>query len=613
MGCVYGKSLMYSPPRVLEKLKLDNGYVKGGNGRGPTGQKQQVNEPVVKLLRNEVKIEKVRVLNGGSGGGGGGGKVVAREGEQRQNNGGVGGRVVASEGEQRQNTGGVGGNVSQRIRLKKIGGDELVNGWPKWLIDNIRGDALDGLVPKSADSYDKLAKVGQGTYSNVYKARDRDTGKIVALKKVRFDTSEPESVKFMAREIMILQKLNHPNIIKLEGLATSRMQYSLYLVFDFMPSDLSRVVSRPGTKLTEPQVKSYMQQLLSGLQHCHERGILHRDIKGSNLLIDKNGMLKIADFGLANYFFPKPKRPLTSRVVTLWYRAPELLLGSTDYGVGIDLWSAGCLLAEMFVGRPIMPGRTEVEQLHRIFKLSGSPSEDYWRKMKLPTSFRPPQQYKPSFQEAFKDFPTSSFGLLTKLLDLDPPSRGSSTSALHSEFFSSSPLACDLSGLPIIYKEAAELTQTNDWKRRSILKGKQQSRTNNEDRREKGLTTEQAKGETGSSKELEKNAELNTQSQEMGNSGSSTSSSMRPSRFEERSLPFPSPVLYPLRSFSFRTEAHPNVPKNIKNFPVQTSRTENTNHDEGERSILSRRSLSTLDFRRLNVEEISKLFRLDNN
>lgn len=112
------------------------------------------------------------------------------------------------------------------------------------------------------------------------------------------------------------------------------------------------------------QVKCYMQQLLLGLQHCHERGILHRDIKASNLLIDKNGMLKIADFGLANYYRPKPKRPQTSRVVTLWYRAPELLLGSTDYGVGIDLWSAGCLLAEMFIGRPILPGRNEVNPFH---------------------------------------------------------------------------------------------------------------------------------------------------------------------------------------------------------------------------------------------------------
>lgn len=108
------------------------------------------------------------------------------------------------------------------------------------------------------------------------------------------------------------------------------------------------------------QVKCYMQQLLSGLQHCHERDILHRDIKGSNLLIDKSGMLKIADFGLANFFNTGKRRPLTTRVVTLWYRAPELLLGATEYGAGIDLWSAGCLMAEMFVGRPILPGRTEV-------------------------------------------------------------------------------------------------------------------------------------------------------------------------------------------------------------------------------------------------------------
>lgn len=103
-----------------------------------------------------------------------------------------------------------------------------------------------------------------------------------------------------------------------------------------------------------------MHQLLSGLQHCHEKGILHRDIKGSNLLIDKSGMLKIADFGLANYYNPNHNQHLTSRVVTLWYRAPELLLGATDYGVGVDLWSAGCLLAEMLTGAPIMPGRTEV-------------------------------------------------------------------------------------------------------------------------------------------------------------------------------------------------------------------------------------------------------------
>jgi len=117
------------------------------------------------------------------------------------------------------------------------------------------------------------------------------------------------------------------------------------------------------------QIKRYMQQLLAGLQHCHDRGILHRDIKGSNLLIDRHGVLKIGDFGLANYYGPGRRRPLTSRVVTLWYRAPELLLGSTDYGVGIDLWSAGCLLAEMFFGKPLLRASTEVGLSRRRCRL----------------------------------------------------------------------------------------------------------------------------------------------------------------------------------------------------------------------------------------------------
>lgn len=108
------------------------------------------------------------------------------------------------------------------------------------------------------------------------------------------------------------------------------------------------------------QIKCYMQQLLCGLEHCHSRGILHRDIKGSNLLIDNNGVLKIADFGLATFYEPDQEQPLTSRVVTLWYRAPELLLGATEYGAAIDMWSSGCILAELFAGKPIMPGRTEV-------------------------------------------------------------------------------------------------------------------------------------------------------------------------------------------------------------------------------------------------------------
>nr|XP_011464923.1 PREDICTED: probable serine/threonine-protein kinase At1g09600 isoform X2 [Fragaria vesca subsp. vesca] len=328
-------------------------------------------------------------------------------------------------------------------------GAQVVAGWPSWLTA-VAGEAISGWVPRKADSFEKLDKIGQGTYSSVYRARDLESNKIVALKKVRFANMDPESVRFMSREILILRRLDHPNIMKLEGLITSRVSGSLYLVFEYMEHDLAGIAARPGIKFTEAQIKCYMQQLLHGLEHCHSHGILHRDIKGSNLLIDNYGNLKIADFGLATFYRPRQKQPLTSRVVTLWYRPPELLLGSTDYGVAVDLWSSGCILAELFAGKPIMPGRTEVEQLHKIFKLCGSPSEEYWKRSKLPhaTIFKPTQPYKHCVAETFKDFPRSAMALLEVLLAVEPDHRGTASSALQSEFFTTVPLPCDPSTLP---------------------------------------------------------------------------------------------------------------------------------------------------------------------
>lgn len=278
-------------------------------------------------------------------------------------------------------------------------------------------------------------QIGQGTYSCVFKARDLTNKKTVALKRVRFDNMDSESVKFMAREILVLRRLNHPNVIKLEGLITSRTSSSLYLVFEYMEHDLTGLVSLPGIRFTEPQVKCYMKQLLSGLDHCHSHGVLHRDIKGSNLLIDNNGILKIADFGLASVFDCNQSVPLTTRVVTLWYRPPELLLGATHYGVSVDLWSAGCILGELYAGKPIMPGRTEVEQLHRIFKLCGSPSEDYWKKTKLPhsTAFKPVHPYKRRILEAFREFPLPAVGLMETLLAVEPEQRGTASLALKNQ------------------------------------------------------------------------------------------------------------------------------------------------------------------------------------
>ncbi|KAF3590144.1 hypothetical protein F2Q69_00030147 [Brassica cretica] len=325
----------------------------------------------------------------------------------------------------------------------------IAAGWPYWLT-SVAGEAIKGWVPRRADSFEKLDKIGQGTYSIVYKARDLETGQIVAMKKVRFANMDPESVRFMAREINILRKLDHPNVMKLKCLVTSKLSGSLHLVFDYMEHDLSGLALRPGVKFTEPQIKCFMKQLLCGLEHCHSRGILHRDIKGSNLLVNNDGVLKIGDFGLASFYNPDHEQPLTSRVVTLWYRAPELLLGSTDYGPGIDLWSVGCILAELFVGKPIMPGRTEVEQMHKIFKLCGSPSEDFWETTKFPqaTSYRPQHPYKRVLLETFKNLPSSSLALLDRLLSVEPEKRCSASSTLLSEFFTTEPLPCHISSLP---------------------------------------------------------------------------------------------------------------------------------------------------------------------
>ncbi|CAL4968787.1 unnamed protein product [Urochloa decumbens] len=307
-----------------------------------------------------------------------------------------------------------------------------------------------GLAATSRRHVRAPGQIGQGTYSNVYKARDLQTGKIVALKRVRFVNMDPESVRFMAREIHILRRLDHPNVIKLEGIVTSRLSHSLYLVFEYMEHDLAGLAALSGQRFTEPQVKCLMTQLLGGLRHCHARGVLHRDIKGSNLLVGGDGVLKIADFGLATFFDPDHPQPMTSRVVTLWYRPPELLLGATEYGVAVDLWSAGCILAELLAGKPIMPGQTEIEQLHKIFKLCGSPSEEYWAKARLPdvTLFKPQRPYRRKIAETFREFPPAGLALLDTLLAIEPSARGTAASALDGEFFRTEPLACDPASLP---------------------------------------------------------------------------------------------------------------------------------------------------------------------
>jgi cyclin-dependent kinase 1 len=217
------------------------------------------------------------------------------------------------------------------------------------------------------DDYVKIEKIGEGTYGVVYKGRNKKNGHVVALKKIRL-TAEEEGVPSTAiREISLLKELQHPNVVKLEDIV--HQENKLYLVFEFLQYDLKRYLDTipVGVTLDAMLVKSYTYQILIGICHCHCRRVLHRDLKPQNLLIDKKGAIKLADFGLARAF-GIPVRMYTHEVVTLWYRAPEILLGAQRYSTPMDVWSIGCIMAEMITKRPIFHGDSEIDQLFRIFR-----------------------------------------------------------------------------------------------------------------------------------------------------------------------------------------------------------------------------------------------------
>ncbi|KXJ69159.1 hypothetical protein RP20_CCG028497 [Aedes albopictus] len=223
--------------------------------------------------------------------------------------------------------------------------------------------------------YQRIEKIGEGTYGVVYKAKDVNTQKYVALKRIRLD-SETEGVPSTAiREISLLKDLQHHSIVELFDVAV--MDSSIYMIFEYLDMDLKKLLDRHKSSFTPKLVKSYMHQMLDAIAFCHMHRILHRDLKPQNLLVDREGHLKLADFGLARSF-NVPMRTYTHEVVTLWYRAPEILLGTKFYATGVDIWSLGCIFAEMILRRPLFPGDSEIDQLYRIFRTRGTPDEKSW-------------------------------------------------------------------------------------------------------------------------------------------------------------------------------------------------------------------------------------------
>ncbi|XP_018424675.1 PREDICTED: cyclin-dependent kinase 7 [Nanorana parkeri] len=295
-------------------------------------------------------------------------------------------------------------------------------------------------VKSRAKQYEKLDFLGEGQFATVYKARDKNTDKIVAIKKIKLGhrAEANDGINRTAlREIKLLQELSHPNIIGL--LDAFGHKSNISLVFDFMETDLEAIIRDTSLVLTPAHIKSYVLMTLQGLEYLHHLWILHRDLKPNNLLLDENGVLKLADFGLAKSF-GSPNRVYTHQVVTRWYRSPELLFGSRMYGVGVDMWAVGCILAELLLRVPFLPGDSDLDQLTRIFETLGTATEDQW----------PGMSNLPDYV-TFKSFPGTPLDqiftaagddlleLLQGLFTFNPCARYTASQALRKKYFSNRP------------------------------------------------------------------------------------------------------------------------------------------------------------------------------
>ena len=297
----------------------------------------------------------------------------------------------------------------------------------------------------SATKYEKLEKVGEGAYGIVYKAKDRQTGELVALKRIRLDADEEGVPCTAIREISLLKELRHDNIVRLVDVVHSERK--LTLVFEYLEQDLKKFMDmNAGGGLDAATVQHFLRQLLQGVDYCHQRCVLHRDLKPHNLLISRDKVLKLADFGLGRAF-GIPVKKFTHEVVTLWYRSPDVLLGSTNYGTPVDIWSVGCIFAEMALGRPLFAGKQDADQLIKVFQFLGTPDRSTWPSMNenanannMLTREEFLTNYAPQCDAAFASAEFAKLGpegcdLLRRMLQYEPSHRITAAEALTHPYF----------------------------------------------------------------------------------------------------------------------------------------------------------------------------------
>jgi len=280
--------------------------------------------------------------------------------------------------------------------------------------------------------------IGSGTYGKVFKGQHVYTKKLVALKRIRMEGERDGFPVTAMREIKLLQSLRHTNIVQLHEVMIEKNE--CYMVFEYLSHDLTGLLNHPSYKLDAAQKKHLSKQLFEGLDYLHKRGVLHRDIKAANILVSNEGILKLADFGLARFYAKRHQLDYTNRVITIWYRSPELLLGETQYGAAVDIWSAACVMVEIFTRHAIFPGDGgEISQLDKIYSILGTPNRKEWPGLVdtpwfelLRPSYRKPNVFAKKYRDRV---PAAAFELLSEMFQYDPVKRPSAADVLEHAYF----------------------------------------------------------------------------------------------------------------------------------------------------------------------------------